>query len=60
MEQLKQKLIDCVNESKLPAEAVYFVVKDFYRDILDSYEVYKKQAEAAKGMAAAQVKEETE
>ena len=33
MEELKQKLIDLCNESKLPLEAIYFVTKDVWRDV---------------------------
>ena len=33
MEELKQKLIDVCNESGLPLEAIYFVVKDVWRDV---------------------------
>lgn len=33
MEELKQKLIDLCNESGLPLEAIYFVVKDLFRDV---------------------------
>ena len=33
MEELKQKLIDLCNESGLPLEAIYFVVKDVWRDV---------------------------
>ena len=33
MEELKQKIIDLCNESGLPLEAIYFVVKDVWRDV---------------------------
>ena len=33
MEELKQKLINLCNESGLPLEAIYFVVKDLFRDV---------------------------
>lgn len=33
MEDLKNKLITACNESGLPLEALYFVVKDTYRDL---------------------------
>ena len=37
MEQLKQQLLQLVNTSNLPLEAIYYVVKDFYRDVDDAY-----------------------
>lgn len=38
MEELKQKLLQLVNSSNLPIEAIYYVVKDFYRDVDDAYQ----------------------
>lgn len=32
MLELKQKLVDACNQSGLPFEAVYFVIKDLWRD----------------------------
>ena len=49
MEQLKQDLLNKVNErlnskeSFLPLEAIYYVVKDFYRDVEDAYKNYLTQ-----------------
>jgi len=43
MEELKAKLIDVCNESGLPLEAVYFIAKDFWRDVQETWESYKKQ-----------------
>ena len=37
MEQLKQQLLQVVNESNLPLEAIYYVCKDFFRDVDDAY-----------------------
>ena len=37
MEKLKQKLIQAVNESGLSLEAIYYVSKDFFRDVDDTY-----------------------
>lgn len=36
MEELKQKLLDCCNESGLPLEAILFVTKDLWRDVEDT------------------------
>lgn len=40
MEELKNKLLQAVNEAQLPLEAVYYVVKDLYRDVNDTYTRY--------------------
>lgn len=48
MDELKQKLIDTANASGLPFEAVYYVIKDFYRDATESYKSFlesQKQTE---------------
>lgn len=47
MEELKNKLLQVVNESGLPLEAVYYVCKDFFRDVDDTYQQFliKKQKE---------------
>ena len=45
MNELKQKIIDICNESKLPLEAITFVVRDVYRDVLETWEAYQKSQE---------------
>ena len=40
MEQLKQKLLQMVNDSNLPLEAIYYVCKDFFRDVDDTYKQF--------------------
>lgn len=57
MEELKNKLINVVNECGLPAEAIWFVIKDFYRDIDDTYQEYKMSV-AREAAAAQETKEE--
>ena len=37
MEQLRNKLLQVVNESGLPLDAIYYVCKDFFRDVDDTY-----------------------
>lgn len=37
MLELKNKLVNLINASSLPLEAILFVVKDLYRDVQDSY-----------------------
>ena len=43
MEELKQKLLQAVNESGLPLEAIYYVSKDFFRDVDDTYKDFLQQ-----------------
>lgn len=38
MEELKQKLLQVVNTSNLPLEAIYYIVKDLFRDVDDTYQ----------------------
>ena len=45
MEELKRKLLQVVNESNLPLEAIYYLVKDLYRDVDDTYQRYLKEFE---------------
>ena len=61
MEQLKQQLLQLVNSSQLPMEAIYYVVKDFYRDVDDAYkQALQQQARAAQEAALAQLNTEEE
>lgn len=64
MEQLKQQLLQLVNQSNLPLEAIYYVVKDFYRDVDDAYrqalQQQMAQAKAAQEAALAQPEEKKE
>ena len=50
MEKLKNKLLQVVNESSLPLDAVYYVCKDFFRDVDDTYQQFllKQQKEENK------------
>ena len=48
MEQLKQDLLKIVNESGLPLEAIYYLVKDLFRDVDDAYQQALKRAAAEK------------
>lgn len=43
MEELKKQLLKDCNDSGLPLEAVYYLVKDLFRDVSDTYEEYLKQ-----------------
>ena len=48
MEELKNKLLQDCNESGLPLEAIYYLVKDLFRDVSDTYENILKQKELKK------------
>lgn len=48
MEELKLKLLQAVNESNLPLEAIYYVAKDFFRDVDDTYKHYLEQIQTQK------------
>lgn len=55
--ELKQKLLDVCNQSGLPFDAVYFVIKDLWRDA----EVTMQNAQANVNTEAdSQQKEQTE
>ena len=57
MLELKQKLLDICNQSGLPFDAVYFVIKDLWRDA----EVTLQNAQVnANTEADSQQKEQTE
>lgn len=37
VEELKEKLFEIVNESGLPLSSVYYLFKDFMKDLTDAY-----------------------
>lgn len=41
MEKLRLKLIEDINASELPLEAIVFVVRDVYRDAQETYQKYQ-------------------
>lgn len=45
MNELKKKLLQLCNESKLPLEAILFVVRDLYRDVDETYRQYEAAAQ---------------
>jgi hypothetical protein len=48
MEELRKALIEVINNSELPFDARYYVLKDVYRDIFEIYDKLLKEYEAAK------------
>ena len=52
MRTLSKTLITACNESGLPLDAMYFVIKDLLRDITDALELADKQKLAQKASEA--------
>lgn len=46
MEELKKKLLEIVNDSGLPLEAIVFVTKDLWRDAEEALRQFKASQEA--------------
>lgn len=59
MNELKKKLLQLCNESKLPLEAILFVVRDLYRDVDETYRQYEAAAQVEQS-ALEQKQEEAE
>lgn len=51
MEELRNELLEVINHSQLPAECIYYIFKDIFRDIQEQYTAMLQQAEAAKASA---------
>ena len=47
MEELRISLINAINESGLPIEAVVFVVRDVYRDVNETFQRMSEEAKKA-------------
>ena len=60
MNELKIKIIDLMNESQLPFEAKFYVIKDVYRDINELYQdmLIKKQQEQEETTTTTEVEQE--
>ena len=43
MEELRKKIAQDVNESKLPLDCIYYLLKDLFRDIEMQYSSYIQQ-----------------
>ncbi len=48
MEELRKKLVKDLNESNLPLDCVYYLIKDLFRDIEGQYANSIQQQELAK------------
>ena len=60
MHELKNKLLQLCNESKLPLEAILFVVRDLYRDVNETYKKYEEEIAQEKQSASKEEQEDTE
>lgn len=58
MEELKQQLAQIINDCGLPAECIYYIVKDIYRDIDMEYQRLLKAKRDAACIAASSEAEE--
>lgn len=60
LRKFRKQIEDIINQSGLPIDAIYFVVKDIYAEITDIYgnEMQKEDAEIAAQEAAAASEEE--
>lgn len=56
MEQFRRILIEVINNSELPFDARYYIIKDVYRDV---YELYEKMLEEQEIAIAQQAEEAT-
>ena len=48
MDELKQKLVEACNNSGLPLEAIYYVTKDFFRDVSETYSAFNEEQKRKK------------
>lgn len=50
MEKFRKELLDLINSksTQLPPEAVYYIFKDVFRDLSDTYNQYLQQQEKIK------------
>lgn len=57
MEKFRQALFELVREygKQLPAEAVFYIFKDVYRDLAEDYKLYLQEVEEKE-----KIKEQTE
>ncbi len=57
MDELRQTIVTAVNNSNLPIDAVYYVMKDIWRDVYEMHENALKNA-SAKSESTAEATEE--
>lgn len=63
LQDLRQEITNLINQSNLPIDAVYYVMKDIMNEVVEIYnqQLQQEQAEAAAQQSESEVKaEETE
>ena len=58
MDELRQTIITAVNNSNLPMDAVYYVMKDIWRDVYEMHESALKNASTKTESTAEATEEE--
>lgn len=58
MEDLRDELINIINNSNLPIEGVYYIFKDVFRELTDQYSLVLKERHEKKNLDEAITKEE--
>ena len=58
MDELRQTIVTAVNNSNLPIDAVYYVMKDIWRDVYEMHEKEKKNASTKTESTAEATEEE--
>ena len=57
MEEFRQALINAINNSELPFEARFYVIKDIYRDLVEMYEQALRQGHEQKAQEKVEAEE---
>ena len=58
MDELRQTIVTAVNNSNLPIDAVYYVMKDIWRDVYEMHESELKNASTKTESTAEATEEE--
>ena len=58
MDELRQTIVTAVNNSNLPIDAVYYVMKDIWRDVYEMHENALKKASTKTESTAEATEEE--
>ena len=58
MDELRQTIVTAVNNSNLPMDAVYYVMKDIWRDVYEMHENALKNTASSKTESTSETTEE--
>ena len=58
--QLKENIINTINDAKMPPSIIYYVLKDIYEELAVSYQAYIKQEKQRIAAQKEQVQEKQE